>query len=186
MHISKVLDIISNHFSNSSPTSKDITSFGNKSPRHIDFSNIDEQEIGSFVTDLDGKVYEIIVEIPDSQTCYRWINPSIKDAYLKETEILFGDESQYAWDDVKYTDLDVEDDILTKLEAIFKKLPFDPDVLFPLDLDDETFIRLSKMAHERNITLNMMVVEILSKIIATHKLEDHQVKTPKKNVYSTF
>lgn len=62
-----------------------------------------------------------------------------------------------AWDDVKWVDLETEEDFLEKATAIFNGQPFDERIIVPIDLDDETLLQLSRAAHERDITLNKMI-----------------------------
>ena len=98
---------------------------------------------------------------------YRWLNPETKDAYLEECKVRNIDPNN-AWDDTNWIDLEVDEDFLVKANAVFNNLPFDKRVTVPLDLDDAEVFQLMKMAHDRDITLNQLVEEILQKVIDNH------------------
>lgn len=87
---------------------------------------------------------------------YRYIDPAYRDAYDQEAKMRFVDPN-VAWDDVKWVDLETEEDFLEKATAIFNGQPFDERIIVPIDLDDETLLQLSRAAHERDITLNKMI-----------------------------
>lgn len=62
-----------------------------------------------------------------------------------------------AYDGVKYTILEVNEDWIQKATAIFSGLPYDDRVVIQLDIDDDCLFQLMKMAHELDITLNEMI-----------------------------
>ena len=99
---------------------------------------------------------------------YRWMNSAYKDAYNAEAKAKGVDPMQ-AWDDTKWTELEVKEDWLEKASAIMRGDEFDDRVQVPLDLDDDTLFKLMKMAHEQDITLNKMVEIVLQKAIDYHK-----------------
>ncbi len=85
------------------------------------------------------------------------------------------DLSKYAdlgGDDVKWVDLEVEEDFFEKAEAMFNGEEFDNRVQVPLDLDDDLMMQLFMEAHKRDITLNQLVEEILKKVIAESELNE--------------
>jgi hypothetical protein len=95
---------------------------------------------------------------------YRWLNPNSKDfmiAEAKERNVKW----RRAWDEVKYIDLDLEQDFLEKSIAIFNGKEFDKRVQMEVDLDDETMLALAKGAHERDITINKYIEEVLLHLI---------------------
>lgn len=97
---------------------------------------------------------------------YRWLNPDTKDAYLaecKERNI----ESDVAFDDTKWIDLEVVEDFLEKAKAIMNNQPFDRRIQVPLDLEDDVLLHLALEAHKRDITMNQMV-----ELILKHAIED--------------
>jgi hypothetical protein len=99
---------------------------------------------------------------------YRWLNPDYKDAYFKECKKR-GIKKSIAWDDVKYIDLEVEEDFLEKAQAMFEGKPFDSRIKVPLELEDDVMLQLCMEAHKRDITLNQMVEELLRNVIEMHE-----------------
>ena len=72
-----------------------------------------------------------------------------------------------AWDDVRYVDLDVDDDFIQKCLAIRAGEDYDTRVLVPIDFTDQELLAYMKLAHERDITFNQFVEETLRLAIAS-------------------
>ena len=136
--------------------------------RFLDYES--EYATGSCVFDTeDQAVYEIHVEFKDSeQKPYRWLNPLFKNVMYEEAAYRSVDANQ-AWDDVKWIDLETEEDFLEKASAIFKGEDFDKRVSVPLNLSKEELFTMMQLAHEKDITLNELVVEILQAVIDKHE-----------------
>jgi len=98
---------------------------------------------------------------------YRWMNPLYKQAYFTEA-IKRNIDPYEAWDDTKWTDLEVPEDFLEKAEAIFNGVAFDNRIQVPIELDNELMMQLFMEAHKRDMTLNQLVEEILRNMIATY------------------
>lgn len=96
----------------------------------------------------------------DSTVAYRWLNPSYKKAHLDECKER-GVDPYIAWDDVKFVDLELEEDWHEKAHAIFNGEDFDRRVSVPLNFTDEELLKYMKMAHERDITFNQFIEEAL-------------------------
>lgn len=107
-----------------------------------------------------GVTYEITLCDYSRNRAYRWLNPDFKDAYVK-----YAQGKDTAWDDVKYIDLDLQDDILEKMRCVFAGLEYDDRVKMELELDDDTFMLLAKAAHSRDITINKMIESVLEEAI---------------------
>jgi len=103
---------------------------------------------------------------------YRWLNPDFKDAMYAEADTRKVDKDQ-AWDDIKWIDLEVEEDYLEKATAIFNGEEFDERILLPIDINDELFTQLAKEAHRRDITFNALCMEAISDFIK--KVESGEV-----------
>ena len=125
---------------------------------------------GSCVFDTtDQVVYEVHVEFKDSeQKPYRWLNPLFKHVMYEEASYRTVDADQ-AWDDVKWIDLETEEDFLEKASAIFKGEDFDKRVSVPINLSKDELFTMMQLAHEKDITLNELVVEILQAVIDKHE-----------------
>jgi hypothetical protein len=105
-------------------------------------------------------VYEVEVCDYYNSRAYRLINPD----YVGR-----GQDTE-AWDDVRWTDLEVDDDFMQKALAILQGTPYDTRVSVPVDLDNETFTELARQAHEQDITLNQLVENILRAEIEAQEL----------------
>ena len=110
------------------------------------------------------KVYEVEVCDYTNNRAYRMINPDYAKKHKKEAKDR-GELGNQAWDDVDYIDLEVVDDFIQKCLAIKACEVYDTRIQVPLDLPDELMFEMMKMAHERDITLNQMVEEILKQVI---------------------
>lgn len=104
------------------------------------------------------------VSVYADQRPYRWTDPEFKQAHDTESN-LRGVDPTNAWDDVQWVDLETPEDFLVKANAIFNGEPFDTRIEVPLNLSDEDFTRIAKMAHENDITFNSMVENILRRVI---------------------
>ena len=112
---------------------------------------------------LDGMIVEV-VEVCDyaANRAYRWFNPNTgaREAYIKAAPAHCENYRQ-AWDDVDFVELDVLDDFIAKAEAIRDGRDYDDRVTMPIDISDEDFVSIARMAHDRDITFNQMVEHIL-------------------------
>ena len=95
---------------------------------------------------------------------YRYIDPAYRDAHDSEAKSRNIDPDE-AWDDVKWIDLEVEEDFLDKAAKMFDGVSFDTRIVVPLDLDNDTMLTLAMEAHKRDITLNEMVELVLVEAI---------------------
>jgi hypothetical protein len=109
-------------------------------------------------------VYEVTACDYERDRAYRLINPDYLQAYRNESRERDVEEKQ-AWDDVNYVDLEEEDDFLRKAEAIRDKVDYDTRVSVPLDVPDDVLFELMKNAHEKDITLNNLIENILKDAI---------------------
>ena len=51
--------------------------------------------------------------------------------------------------------------MLEKTTAIINNRPYDERIVVPLELPDDVLLVLFKMAHEQDITMNQLVIQIL-------------------------
>jgi len=121
------------------------------------------QDGHSFTVIFDTKtqvVYEVQSHDYRTQRAYRLVNPD----FASERNIESADRNvalNEAWDGVNYIDLEEDDDWFQKALAIEAGEDYDTRVTVPLDLDEHEMFTLMKMAHERDLTLNEFVEEIL-------------------------
>jgi hypothetical protein len=141
--------------------------------RFLDYES-DFAHVSVLYSTIDQTVYQAEVSVKreawdEDKKPYRWLNPDYKDSLYKESEKRQVD-TDIAWDDVKWIDLEMEEDFLEKATAIFKGEECDTRVQFPIDIDDELILKLSMEAHKRDITLNKMIEIILQEVIDSHRV----------------
>ncbi len=110
------------------------------------------------------EVYEVQAHDYQHNRAYRLINPDYKDDHDQEAKDRGIDKSE-AWDDLKYVDLDVDEDWMEKAQAIVNDVEYDTRVKVPVDFTDEELLKYMKMAHERDITFNQLVEQALREAI---------------------
>lgn len=142
------------------------------------FENKNGDEIGSFIANNSGDVLSVEVSYTDKNDkdkCYRWIDSDFKESYLQEGKSK-GINMDIFLDDTYYVDLETEEDMLEKMTAICNEEDFDQRIDVPLNLSDEDFLAISKMAHEKDITFNEQVALILEDVIKnTNKYKEQAV-----------
>ena len=122
-----------------------------------------EQDGHSFTVIFDTKtqvVYEVQAHDYVHQRAYRMINPDFQKKNKKEAKRRDIDKNN-AWDDVNYTDLEVDDDFLQKCLSIKAGEDYDTRVSIPLEFSDEELLTYMKLAHDLDITLNQLVEQAL-------------------------
>lgn len=117
----------------------------------------------------DQTVYEVQAHDYLHNRAYRMINEDFQKKMRKESKRRDVDKDQ-AWDDVRYIDLDVDDDFIQKCLAIREGEDYDTRVLMPVEFSDEDLLKYMKLAHERDITFNQLVEQALLTAIEEHKL----------------
>jgi hypothetical protein len=139
---------------------------------HLDSWNGD-QDGYSFTIIFDTQtqtVYEVQAHDYLHQRAYRMINPDFAKKMKKEAKRRDVNKDE-AWDDVDYVDLDVDDDFIQKCLAIRAGEDYDTRVQVPLELEDDMLFALMKHAHERDLTLNEFVEDILQDVISMRQRE---------------
>ena len=113
--------------------------------------------------DQDGYSLEIIFDqktqtVYEVQACdykhnraYRLINDAHKQV---------GRDDE-AWDNTRWIDLEADDDWIQKAQAIVAGRDYDTRITVPIDLTDQELLALMKLAHERDVTLNHLVDQVL-------------------------
>ena len=141
--------------------------------RYLDYES-DFAHVSVLYSTVDQTVYQAEVSVKreawdEDKKPYRWLNPDYVEDFYKESEKRQVD-TDIAWDDVKWIDLEMEEDFLEKATAIFNGEECDTRVQFPIDIDDELILKLSMEAHKRDITLNKMIEIILQEVIDSHRV----------------
>lgn len=129
------------------------------------------------------EVYEVQAHDYKHNRAYRLINPDYKAEYDKES-VARGTNADEAWDEVNYVDLETDEDFLDKARLIISGEDYDTRIDMPLRLDDDALFELMKKAHERDITLNQLVEDILRNVIAVHETgTDNPIDFPMRDEY---
>jgi hypothetical protein len=110
------------------------------------------------------KVYEVSMSDYTNDRAYRMINPKFQEKHRKEALARNVDLNE-AWDDVNYVDLEVVDDFIQKALAIRSGEDYSTDVSIPINLPDEVLMFAFKQAHEKNMTFNDFVNQMLRDFI---------------------
>lgn len=109
----------------------------------------------------DQTVFEVEVCDYTNDRAYRMINSDYKTSYNNEVKTR-GEFANMAWDNVDFTDLELEDDWLDKATAIVNgEVEYDTRISIPLDLPEKDLMVLFKMAHEADMTFNDYVEKLL-------------------------
>ena len=132
----------------------------------------DQGYSASIVFDTETQVvYEMTVCDYKNKRAYRLFDPKFKDAYKK----VVNNYTDQAWDDVNYIDLETAEDMLDKAQSIVDGVDYDTRIQVPIELPDEELLTLFKMAHERDMTFNDFVVEVIKEQIARME-QDQNIK----------
>lgn len=130
----------------------------------------------SIIFDTDTQeVYEVQAHDYVNNRAYRMIHPEYRDSHRKKAKEM-GYFSDMAWDDVNYTDLEVEEDWLEKATAIANEQEYDDRVQVPIDFSDEELLKYMKMAHDRDMTFNAFVEEALRHALEEFKRDPEAMK----------
>jgi hypothetical protein len=141
--------------------------------RYLDYES-DFAHVSVLYSTTDQTVYQAEVSVKreawdEDKKPYRWLNPDYVDAFYKESKKRKVD-TDIAWDDVTWIDLEMEEDFLEKATAIFNGEECDTRVKVEFDLDDRSILKLATEAHKRDITLNKMIEIILQEVIDSHRV----------------
>ena len=141
--------------------------------RYLDYES-DFAHVSVLYSTVDQTVYQAEVSLKEyleNDKPYRWLNPLYRDEMFAEAEKRKVDHTQ-AWDEVKWIDLEVEEDWLEKTKAIFNGLEFDNRIQVELDLKDDEILKFALEAHKRDITLNKLVEIVLQEAIDSYKVNE--------------
>lgn len=138
--------------------------------RYIDFEGDINSHSYSIIMDIKTQViYEADVCDYKTNNCYRIIHPDYVDDYMYEAESRNVNPRQ-AYDDVEYIDLNVEEDFIEKATAIMNGLPYDERVIISFELPNDVLFELMKHAHEKDITFNEYIEEIMIDTLKPYNL----------------
>lgn len=116
-------------------------------------------------------VYQMEAWDQSTDAAYRWIHPGYIEGVVAESQSR-GVDFYQSFDDHKYTDLEVPEDILEKATAIAAGEDYDNRIMVTLTLGYDEEHLLMEMAHEADMSLNQFVEKILREdILRNHGIE---------------
>ena len=115
----------------------------------------------------DQTVYSAEAHDYTNDRSYRLLHPDFAQAHRDECAAK--GIADIAWEHVKYTDLETEEDWLEKARAIFAGKDYDTRVSVPLEIPDDELFKFMLAAHERDMTFNQFVEEALRNAIEEAK-----------------
>ena len=96
-----------------------------------------------------------------------WTDPEYVD---KRREFCATNQwADIAWKNIKWIEIDEESDILEKVTKIVSGVEYDTRVTVPLDIPDDVFLQIAKLAHQDDITFNKYIEKILTYLIKNDK-----------------
>lgn len=132
-----------------------------------------DRSANSFCIIFDKKkkiVYSVEVHDYQNSRAYRLVNPDFAKAYKAECKEK--GVKDMAWDDVKFTDLETDEDWLEKARAIFAGEPYDTRISIPIDLPDNELLQIFMLAHKADMTFNDYVEKILRDMLVNQDFID--------------
>ena len=105
-------------------------------------------------------VYQVEAWDYNRDRAYRWTNPDFNASYESEAAQRNIDPNE-AWDEVKFVNLEVEADFWEKARAIIADEDYDTRVQIEVEFDDDVLLAAMKLAHQKDITFNELVEEVL-------------------------
>lgn len=122
----------------------------------LDCVSLTEYSASVVFDTTDQTIYEATVCDFENERAYRLIHPDYKKEYEAEADKR-GIDGDQAWDQVKYVDLETDEDFLEKLHGIINDLDYDDRVVVPVDVDPKTLYKLMLAAHKQDLTLNQFM-----------------------------
>lgn len=119
------------------------------------------------------EVYQVMAYDYANGRAYRMTNPNYKDDFTSECKER--DVTDLAWelDDgtpIKYIDLEVENDFISKATAIVAGHDYDTRIQLEINMPDDVLFQMMKLAHDRDITFNRLVEIALQEAIDQHNM----------------
>jgi len=124
----------------------------------------------------DQTVYQMETYDYKNQRAYRWTHPEYVEKHSIEAKNR-GVDINEALEDIKFTDLDVEEDMLEKTRAIVAGEDYDTDVMINIDIPDDELLALMKRAHQLDITFNQLVSNALNEFVRDRMDTDLEQET---------
>jgi len=122
------------------------------------------------------KVYEVSMSDYTNDRAYRMIVENKREKHSEEAFLRNVDLNE-AWDGVKYTELEVDEDFFRKAQAIRAGEDYDTRVSISVDFSDDELLKYMKLAHERDMKFNDFIEEALVMAIEDFKRNPELAKS---------
>ena len=117
--------------------------------------------VNAIFDSVDQTLYEVRATFENGDhKGYVWYNPAFKAAFLAEAK------NRAVVDEGDYASTDCLDDVLAKAKAMLAGEDFDRRVVMTIDMEDDLFVLLARQAHEKDVTFNKHMEDILEKAVA--------------------
>jgi hypothetical protein len=134
-----------------------------------------DYSISAVFDSMDQTVYCVDAWDYRTNRTYRWINPNYINAVKAESKKNNIDFYE-SYDGEKYIDIDVEEDILEKINAIVNGKEYDSRVKVPVVFSDQELLQYMKLAHEMDITFNELVERAIQEAIDSFERDPKKFK----------
>ena len=125
----------------------------------------------------DGYSFNIIFDPSEDQLVYAVEACDYKNNRAYRRKIAgYPYDSEEAWDDVNFIDLEDDDDFIQKCLAIKAGEDYDTRVSIPIEFADEELLKYMTIAHERDITFNQLIEQALREAIADYERDPEGMK----------
>ena len=127
---------------------------------YMEFRDVAGQGYSHCIYDTtDYTVFEIHIEIPGTEDCFRWLNPDYKQAFYTEAS-KYNVDPNFAWEKVNYTHVETEELILDYIEDIgernYQNIPQKPLIMqAPGTLGGATITFLEDQMENFKVTLDV-------------------------------
>lgn len=136
--------------------------------RYLDCDESGRYSINCIFDNVDQTIYSVEAWDYVNEREYRWIHPDYVEQ-LKAESVKRGCDFDTSTDDKKFIDLEVEEDMLTKMSAICQGIDYDTRISVPIDLPDEELLKFMILAHERDMKFNDLVELALREAIESRR-----------------
>jgi hypothetical protein len=139
--------------------------------RYLDCDESNQYSINCIFDSVDQTVYSVEAWDYLNDREYRWVHPDYIEQ-LKAESVQRECKFDISTDDRKFIDLEVAEDMLTKMSAIRHGEPYDTRISVPIDMPDEDLLKFMILAHERDMKFNDLVELALREAIKAHKVDN--------------
>jgi hypothetical protein len=141
-----------------------------KYARYMDYdADMDTPNVSCVFDTKSQEVYMVEMYDHNTDVMYKWFNLEYVEAYNQEFVERGCDDFET---NIKNVILTEESDILEKIYYAVLGQEYDKRVKIPIDLPDDEMFQLMKLAHEKDITLNQLIGNVIQQSIEKYETTD--------------